>query len=315
MTIKRNFIYLTAILSLTILSTVATFAKKSSTKELTTKRVEYKSVEGSDPLIIEIVAQEGYDKGRTKKAIVFYFGGGWVHGSIEAFRHQAEYFADQGLVSFLVQYRTRNSHKTTPKEALYDAKTAIRYIKTHAKEFNIDADDLITSGGSAGGQLAAAVGMCPNINDPQDDLSISTDVTVNVLFNPVVCNGAGKSGADKGYGYNMVKDYYKDFSPYYNVREGVPSTIFIVGSNDRLIDTEVAYEYKRRIEAVGGRCDVSIHEGQPHGFFNSKVNTKDMTMFAKTIRDAHNFLVDLGYIKGECQVERWIDRRHPDYKY
>ncbi|MFI3304557.1 MAG: alpha/beta hydrolase [Rikenellaceae bacterium] len=316
MNLTKLTVTILATLSLVIAATTTSFAKKSSaTPERTRTKYEYKTLDNDKSLSVDVIALEGYEKGKSKNAIVFFFGGGWNGGTIEQFKTQAEYFADLGFVSFLVQYRTKSSDKTAPDVSLMDAKSAIRYIKANAKKFNIKANDLITSGGSAGGHLAAAVSMCPNINDPKDDMSISTTVSVNLLFNPVVCNGPGKSGADKGYGYERVGDYYEDFSPYYNVRKDVPATIFLVGSKDHLIDEEMAYEYQRRIEEVGGRCEVKIYEDQTHGFFNSKEKDKDMTMLANTVNDAFDFLVELRYIKGECKIREWIGKNYPEYKY
>lgn len=314
MNLQRTERLLIAMLLIISASITDTFAWGKTTP-LTQITEAYKMLPDNDSLIVEVVAPEGFQQGATKKGMVFYFGGGWINGNIDRLRPQATYFAEQGLVCFLVQYRTKKSHQATPNISLMDAKSSIRYIKTHADRFNIDADDLITCGGSAGGHLAAAVSMCPNINDPQDDTSIATTVGVNVLFNPVVCNGAGKSGKDKGYGYDRVADYYKEFSPYHNVRKGAPNTIFLVGSEDHLIDEEMAYEYKRRLEEVGSRCDVKIYEGEKHGFYSPKHKKNDVTMFVNTVRDGHNFLRELGYIKGKCKIEKWTKKNYPDSKY
>jgi len=88
--------------------------------------------------------------------IVFFFGGGWIGGNNDQFMTQARHFAQEGLICFLADYRVRSRHGTSPFESLKDAKSAIRFIRKNAERFYIAKDSLIASGGSAGGQLAAA---------------------------------------------------------------------------------------------------------------------------------------------------------------
>ena len=38
-------------------------------------------------------------------AIVFFYGGGWIGDTTSQFIPQAKYFADRGMVCFLVEYR------------------------------------------------------------------------------------------------------------------------------------------------------------------------------------------------------------------
>jgi len=65
-----------------------------------------------------------------------------------------------------------------------DAKSAMRFIRKHADEFQIDPDKIIASGGSAGGHLAAATALIDGYNDPSDDLSISSKPSALVLLTP-----------------------------------------------------------------------------------------------------------------------------------
>ncbi len=287
--------------------------------EIVNSREEYKQIADTTALCIDIVAQEGYQKGKARPAIIFFFGGGWNNGTMEQFRKQAEYFATRGFTCFLVDYRTKASHKVTPDVCLMDAKSAVRYIVSNAKRFNINTNKMITSGGSAGGHLAAAVAMCPNINDPMDDTSISTEMSALLLFNPVVCNGP----EEYNYGYERVSDYYEDFSPMHNVREGAtPTALFMLGSEDNLIPEEMAEDFKGLYEAAGGSCKVIIYEGKGHGFFNGRYaenhKNRDLAMFIQTLKDSEQFLRDQGYIKGklsaEEMVDEWIKVVYPEYE-
>ena len=57
------------------------------------------------PLYLYSLAPTGFDSPRP--AIVFFFGGGWVSGSIDQFDDQAAHFTERGLVSILVDYRVK----------------------------------------------------------------------------------------------------------------------------------------------------------------------------------------------------------------
>lgn len=196
--------------------------------------------------------------------IVFFFGGGWVSGTTKQFEPFAKHMAGKGLVAILVDYRVKSRQGTTPVESLKDAKSAIRYIREHAVELNVNPDKLITSGGSAGGQLAAACYTNKTINESNDNLTFSSKPNALVLFNPVIDN------SKEGYGYERVKDCWKDFSPLENIEKGFPPTIFFVGTKDKLIPVITARSFKQKIETVGGRCDLNLYEGQEHGFFNKE---------------------------------------------
>ena len=119
--------------------------------------VKYKQVDTVD-LYLYIYYPPNYNKKKKYPAIVFYFGGGWKWGSYKQFEPHAKYFADRGMIGILVDYRVKNEHKTTPFDAVKDAKSSIRFLRGNAKELNIKKKKIVAAGGSAGGHLAAAAG-------------------------------------------------------------------------------------------------------------------------------------------------------------
>ena len=221
--------------------------------------------------------------------IVFFFGGGWVSGDVQAFAMQGMYFAQRGMTVVLADYRTYKKYGTTPAACVEDAKSVMRYVKKNADRLKIDTSRLVASGGSAGGHLAAAVALLDGFNAPGDDLSISPVPTALVLFNPVLNNSA-----DEGYGYERVKDYYLEFSPYHNIHAGAPPTLVMVGTEDHLIPVTTATRYTEKMEALGSRCDLELYEGAGHGFFNYN---RGPEYFYKTLERADEFLVSLGYLE------------------
>jgi acetyl esterase len=253
---------------------------------LSQQRVLYKQVDTSK-LYIETFMPDNFDQGQKYPAIVFFFGGGWVSDNKNQFEQHAKYFSKRGLVCFLADYRTKNSSNTTPFESLKDAKSVIRYIRSHHSTFNIDPDKIIASGGSAGGHLAAATALIDGFNENTDDLSISCKPNALVLFNPVIDNGPG------GYGYERIGEQYKSFSPIHNIKKGAPPTIIFLGTKDDLVPVQTAEYYKVVMEKVGSRCDLKLYKDQTHGFFNYA----KLENYKQTIMETDMFLQSLGLLK------------------
>jgi len=248
-------------------------------------KILYKQVD-TVKLFLEVHYPEKMDASKGYPSVVFFFGGGWISGDRSHFSHHAEYFIKRGLCCFLVDYRTRNKHETTPFESLKDAKSAIRFIRENAEGFNIDPEKIIAAGGSAGGHLAAATALVEAYNDETDDLEISCIPNALVLFNPVIDNGPG------GYGYDRIGNEYKDFSPLHNLKEGTPPTIIFLGTEDKLVPVETAEYFQVVTERLGSRCDLKLYEGQGHGFFNYS----NFEYYKQTVLEADKFLQSLGYL-------------------
>lgn len=219
-------------------------------------------------------------------ALVFFFGGGWNSGDISQFEPHAEYFSKKDIVCFLVNYRVSKRNSSTPFDALADAKSAIRYIREHAKQFSIDTSRIIASGGSAGGHLAAATALVEKYNESTDNLNISCKPNALILYNPVIDNGPG------GYGYERIENQYRFFSPLHNINTGAPPTIIMLGTKDHLIPVQTAEYYKTVMNKVGSRCDLILYDNAGHGFFNYR-NKK---YYDLTLRETEKFIESLGYI-------------------
>ena len=234
-------------------------------------------------------------KESTKKspAIVFFFGGGWNNGTVKQFEQQALYFSQRGMTCILVDYRVKEKHKATPFESLKDAKSAIRYIRAHANDLQIDPSKIVASGGSAGGHLAAATAIINDYNESTDNTAISCVPDALVLFNPVFDNGPG------GYGYERIGEAYKNFSPLHNIKSGAPPTIVFLGDKDHLVPVETAKYYKTIMEKVKSRCDLFVYEGQGHGFFNYK----NLEYYKKTVSETDTFLQSIGFLNKDPFVE------------
>lgn len=228
-----------------------------------------------------------------RPAIVFFFGGGWVGGNVVQFQRHSAYLASRGMVGIRVDYRViPKGDAGPPVMCVADAKSALRYVYSHAAELGVDPERIAAGGGSAGGHLAAFCGMVGGLDDPQDDLKIPCKPSALVLFNPVFDNGPGQWGRER------VGKRFREFSPAHNITKGAPPTIVFLGDKDDLIPVEVIQTYEKKMKASGSRCEVHIYQGVGHGFFNRK------EYFSRTMVEADKFLASLGWIKGEPTLAR-----------
>ncbi|QOD61980.1 alpha/beta hydrolase [Polaribacter haliotis] len=255
------------------------------------ERIIYKKVDTIN-LKLHIYKPLNFDKTKTYNAIVFFHGGGWNGGSYKAFKRQASYLASRGMIAISAEYRLFNIHKTSPFIAVEDAKSAIRYVRKHAKELNINPDKIASGGGSAGGHLAAACGNIDGLEGKHEDLKISSKPNALVLFNPVYDN------SKRGYGFRKMEGRYLEISPLHNVTKGAPPTIVFFGTKDKTTPVISSKEYEQKMKNVGSRIDLHLYEGATHSFFNKG------DYFIDTLIKTDVFLESLGYLEGKPTLKK-----------
>jgi acetyl esterase/lipase len=256
----------------------------------------YKTV-GERMLMLYITRPEGWKASDARPAIVFFHGGGWVGGAPGQFNEHAKYLASRGMVAVQVEYRLLDKMKNDPPMmCINDARSAMRWVRSRSAELGIDSDRIASAGGSAGGHLAAFVGLADGVDDPQDDLKVSAKSNAMLLFNPVFDNGPG------GWGQARVGERYREFSPVHNISADVPPAIVFLGSADKLIPVKTAEDFQKSMKAAGVKCVVKIFEGKPHGFFNhGRGGNKP---YYETVIAADRFLTSLGWLSGEPTLEK-----------
>lgn len=97
----------------------------------------------------------------TGTAVLICPGGGYAGLVIGKEGYQiAKYFAERGIAAFVLKYRLPSDKIMQDKSVgpLQDAQQAIRLIKQHAQQWNIDTGRVGIMGFSAGGHLASTVG-------------------------------------------------------------------------------------------------------------------------------------------------------------
>jgi len=270
-----------------LLSTFCTQAAEAKAKPAFLGETHlYKQVEGRD-LRLLVIKPPDWKATDQRPALVLFHGGGWTGGTPTQFNDQATYLAQRGLVCVQVEYRLVKDIPGPPTNCVRDAKSAMRWVRSHAAELGVDFNRIGAGGGSAGGHLAAFVGMVEGNDDPKDDVKISPKADALVLFNPVFDNGP-----DGGWGMQRVGDRFKEFSPAHNITPDDPPAIVFLGRNDPLNGVPVVERFQSNMKKAGVRCETRFYDGQAHGFFNGEP-WKTVTLI-----ETDKFLTSLGWLKG-----------------
>ncbi|OWR30869.1 hypothetical protein CDO73_09785 [Saccharibacillus sp. O23] len=189
-------------------------------------------------------------------ALIRIHGGGWTIGDKGAgnYAQMNKYFASRGYVVFDVQYGLSDAKKfvesaVVPKDVVghYGIDDMVRhiglftvYLEKHAAEYGANPASVFLSGGSAGGQLAAAAGLAPTNAEFADMLAPGIKVKGIIPFYPA--NGlAGEVGVDSG----ALGD------PSILVNADSPPALVYQGEHDGIVDPETAHDFVRAYRAAG----------------------------------------------------------------
>jgi acetyl esterase/lipase len=250
-----------------------------------TKSFTYKKTKQSD---LEIIVHypPGWKETDKRPGIVFFFGGAWEFGTIQAFERQAAYLAGRGMVAARADYRVKSRQGVTPKECVEDAKSAVRWLRQNAAKLGIDPDRIVASGGSAGGHIAACTAFTPGLDAEGEDTKISSKPNALVLFNPVLRFGPrliSRIGNDEAIA--------KAISPTEHLTKDSPPTLLFFGTADWLLSQ--GKEFMEKSHELGHKAEMFTAEGQPHGFFHRS------PWYEKTTQRMDEFLVSIGYLEAK----------------
>ena len=251
----------------------------------------YKTVAGTE-LKLWIFSPSSAPK--AAPAIVFFFGGGWVSGTPKQFEAQCRHLASRGMVAITADYRVKSRDDAKPVQCVADARSALRWVRTHATTLGIDPQRIASAGGSAGGHLAASTAFIREFDEPGEDQSVSAVPNALVLFNPGLVlaplTGLDPTGFGTGRSEDSLGAKPEQISPAHHVGKDAPPTIIFHGRADTTIPYAGAEAFTRVMITAGARCELVGFDGQDHGFFN-----KDPYK-AQTLAAADAFLVSLGWL-------------------
>lgn len=266
----------------------------------------YKTVSETE-LNIYIYHPKTHEGNESRPAIIFFFGGGWKGGSPSQFKQHCKYLAARGMIAMTADYRVRSRQGTLVKECVADAKSAIRWVRTHARELGVDPDRIIAGGGSAGGHLAAATATVEGFEEKGEDLKISSRPNGLALFNPaVVLSPIPEFEMTKEKEADLAERMgvpTKELSPFHGLGKDrkLPPTILFHGMQDETVPFVTVKAFVETAKEYGALAYLAGYEGEGHGFFN--FGRKKNKMYRSTMLKLDRFLVDHGLLEGPSPIE------------
>ncbi|MFJ9381230.1 alpha/beta hydrolase [Streptomyces sp. NPDC101455] len=216
-------------------------------------------------------------------AVVHVHGGAWRRGSRKMLRHMSERMSRLGYTVVAPEYRFLE--EAPWPASLHDVKAAIRWTRSHAKEFGIDPERIVLQGHSSGGQLSL---MCAGTqNDPEWEGSsgtpgVSTSVAAVVAVYPV-CQFYLEDRDQPRMTYPLPAvdgsmpayllldgeydtEAVRRVSPLAYAGPEYPPTMFWLGGDDAYTPAEGSFAMYRTLRDAGVTVDLHIIGEVPHGF-------------------------------------------------
>lgn len=252
-----------------------------------TRSIVYKKV-GDRELVLHIFEPEGFAAGDKRPCFHIIHGGGWQGMEPRRMFPFAHDMAKRfGMVGISVQYRLYNpTTGVTVFDCVKDARSSVRYVRSHAQELGIDPDRIVVSGGSAGGHLAVATALFDGVDEAGEDTSVSCRPDALILLFPVIDTSA------EGYGQKKIGERWQELSPVHHVRPGLPPTLTFHGTGDTTTPFAGAKSFHEQMLAAGNRSEQVVNEGGVHGYL-----MREKQLYEETIAKSGAFLGELGWLK------------------
>ncbi len=213
-------------------------------------------------------------KGESKRAaILFFHGGGWRGGTKAGMRGYAEALAEYGFVGIPSQYRLLGQAPFPAQ--INDVKAAIRWTRANAAKLDIDPDKIALFGASAGAHLTLLAAGTPN--DPRfegdgSNQGVSSAVGAAIaLFPPTGFYHGAPSDKYLAPATNLLGEGYSAeaahaASPITYVSENYPPTLFLHGTQDRVVHHAHSIVMHDALRAAKAKADVHLFHGHNHEF-------------------------------------------------
>ncbi|MBS1791425.1 MAG: alpha/beta hydrolase [Acidobacteria bacterium] len=202
--------------------------------------------------------------------VIIVHGGGFARGDKQTYVPPLfEPLSQAGFAWFTINYRMHPQFKfPAPVE---DIEAAIRFVKTHAKEYKVDLSRVVLMGESAGGALVSFVGV-------QNKSAIKLAAVVPFYGVHDWQQRAEEEAAGK-VGPSIWREFFsvpagnspeaikrmKEVSAATYIKKGLPPFLLIHGTEDTQVNYQQSVVMQQRMKQAGNVCDLITVTGGPHG--------------------------------------------------
>ncbi len=210
--------------------------------EVEPKTISYKKL-GERDMSMDYYSVQTKDK---LPCVIVIHGGSWQEGDSKQLSDLNSYLVHQGYNVAAINYRLAPLYRfPAPIE---DTKDAINYLAQHSEELNIDTNNFVLLGRSAGGQIALLAGY--TFHDPRIKGIISFYAPADMAWgatikaNKLVLDVDAVFTAYLGGLIDEIPDVYEKATARNFVTKDSPPTLLIHGPTDAL----VSYHHSVRLE-------------------------------------------------------------------
>lgn len=211
---------------------------------------------------------------RATGASVLIIPGGGYAGLTFEFEgvQQAQYFVDHGVAAFVLKYRLPSDQTMQDRSIgpLQDAQQGMRFIRMHAREWNLDPNRVGAVGFSAGGHLAATLATHFETAHISNRERVSLRPDFLILVYPVISMDLAIThggSRDALLGPSPSDDRVRQFSTELHVTGQTPPTLILAAVDDQLVDVDNSIRFMQALRRANVPVDAHFFAEGQHGFF------------------------------------------------
>ncbi len=212
-------------------------------------------------------------------AVIIVHGGGWEAGDkVTYITPLFEPLAKAGFAWFSIDYRL--TPQVRHSEQLVDLRTAIAFVRDNGRRFKVDTNRVAILGESASGQMVAQLAT-------EHISGVAAVVSFYGVYNftDFAADLSPRSIPARLFGIKKLDDEariaMRRYSPFYNVRSGMPPILLIHGTNERLYAQGMAM--KKRLAESYTSYDFYEVWNAPHGVENWEGHAEWMSYKTKLV--------------------------------
>ncbi|HLQ44638.1 MAG TPA: alpha/beta hydrolase fold domain-containing protein [Planctomycetaceae bacterium] len=257
---KRDLITL-SVMVLILSAEPTSYAAEPALPELTTD-IEFAKA-GDVSLTLDAFMPDGAGPFPT---CILVHGGGFTKGDKQSYiKPLFEPLSKAGFTWFTINYRLAPQHRWPA--CAEDVETAIRWVKSHAKNFKVDVARIALIGESAGGHLVSYVGV-----RTKDDTRVAAVVPFyaphDLEFQVRHRNALGESMTALLDLTELNDDAWKrlrEVSAISYVHKGMTPYLLIHGNKDQTVPYEQSLRFQKQMQEMGNQCDLITIPDGTHG--------------------------------------------------
>jgi acetyl esterase len=218
--------------------------------------------EGSpEPMRLYVFKPDGWKPEDRRPVLMFFFGGGWSHGTPERAASWAKYAARLGMIGIAPDYRTRERFDTSPLASVADGRAALRWVQDHANQLGIDSSRIAVGGNSAGGHVALWTGISGTPPGSSADEAPRFKPRALILFSTV-----SDTSQLSGYTPYRFGEDATALSPLHQLDESMPPILAFHGDADQTVPVAQATALRDKLTAAGSVNELIVVPGGNHNF-------------------------------------------------